>query len=39
MSKVFLAVLLALVVAGVIGCAAPSGSREYIPGSGWVHND
>jgi hypothetical protein len=39
MSKLCLAVLLLIVVAGAIGCAAPSGSREFIPGAGWVHND
>jgi hypothetical protein len=39
MSKLRLAVLLLLVVAGVAGCQTSSGSREYIPGHGWVPND
>jgi hypothetical protein len=39
MSKLCLLVLLAAaLLAG--GCASPhSGSREYIPGKGWVPND
>jgi predicted small secreted protein len=38
MSK--LCLLLILVVALVAaGCATNSGSREYIPGKGWVPND
>jgi hypothetical protein len=32
-----LLLLAALVVAA--GCASSSGSREYIPGKGWVTND
>jgi len=38
MSKLCLALLLALsLIAG--GCASHSGSREYLPGKGWVPND
>ncbi len=38
MSK--LCLLLILVVALVaVGCATHSGSRDYIPGKGWVPND
>jgi hypothetical protein len=34
------ALLLVLIVALVgAGCASPSGSREFIPGKGWVPND
>jgi len=38
MSKLCLLLLLAgLLLAS--GCASHSGSREYIPGKGWVPND
>jgi hypothetical protein len=39
MSKICLLLLLAALLVAV-GCASPpSGSREYIPGKGWVPND
>jgi len=39
MSKLCLLFLLAALVLAA-GCASkPSGSREYIPGKGWVPND
>jgi hypothetical protein len=31
-------VLLALFLAAASGCKTPPGSREYIPGKGWVPN-
>ncbi len=40
MSKLCLVLLLAaLVFAAGMGCSSSSGSREYIPGKGWVPND
>jgi len=40
MSKLCLVLLLAsLVVAVGVGCKTHSGSREFIPGKGWVPND
>jgi hypothetical protein len=40
MSKLCLVLLLALlVVAAGSGCKSSSGSRDYIPGKGWVPND
>ena len=33
-----LGVMTGLLVIGS-GCCTPSGSREYIPGKGWVPND
>jgi hypothetical protein len=38
MSKICMAVLLALMVI-TAGCKSSSGSREFIPGKGWVTND
>jgi hypothetical protein len=38
MSKLCL-VLLLLAALTVAGCASHSGSRDYIPGKGWVPND
>jgi len=32
-------VLLTVLVFGVAGCKTSSGSRDYIPGKGWVPND
>jgi len=38
MSKLcLLLVLAALLVAA--GCGTSSGSRDYVPGKGWFHND
>jgi hypothetical protein len=40
MSKVCALVLLLAVWVGALGCKTHhSGSREYIPGKGWVPND
>ena len=40
MKRVLLLVLLAVVVVlGTTGCCNHSGSREFIPGKGWVPND
>ncbi len=37
MMKIVLVLLVALLI-GVSGCKSSSGSREYIPGKGWVPN-
>lgn len=37
MAKYIVILLLALLMAGS-GCQSKSGSREYIPGKGWVPN-
>lgn len=40
MSKLCLILVLAAALLAVAGCASPSsGSRDYIPGKGWVPND
>jgi len=40
MSKVCLALVLVVLVFGSLGCrSTSSGSRDYIPGKGWVPND
>jgi hypothetical protein len=39
MSKLCVWVLLAVVLLVSAGCKTHSGSREYIPGKGWVPND
>ncbi len=40
MSMLCLLLLLAgLLVLVATGCTTPSGSRDYIPGKGWVPND
>jgi hypothetical protein len=40
MSKFCLLLLLAGLLVAAAGCASPhSGSRDYIPGKGWVPND
>jgi hypothetical protein len=40
MSKLCLLLLLVgLLFAVGTGCSTPSGSRDYIPGKGWVPND
>jgi hypothetical protein len=38
MSKICLLVLLALLLVAT-GCASHSGTRDYLPGKGWVPND
>jgi len=38
MKKMLLVLMVALAVV-MVGCASSSGSREYIPGQGWVPND
>jgi hypothetical protein len=38
MSKLVLLLVLLMTLLGA-GCANHSGSREYIPGKGWVPND
>lgn len=38
MSKYLLLILLAAMLA-LIGCQTSSGSREYVPGKGWILND
>jgi hypothetical protein len=39
MKKLCAWLLLAVLVLGVAGCKTSSGSRDYIPGKGWIHND
>jgi hypothetical protein len=40
MKRLLIAIALAaLVIAGTMGCANHSGSREYVPGKGWIYND
>ncbi len=40
MSKLCLLLLLAALLTIVAGCESPhSGSRDFIPGKGWVPND
>ncbi len=31
--------LLVVTLIAAAGCSTPSGSREYVPGKGWVPND
>ena len=38
MSKLFLIALLASLAVGSLACKTKAGSREYIPGKGWVPN-
>jgi hypothetical protein len=38
MSKLCLLLLLVALL-GAAGCSTSSGSREYIPGKGWMPND
>lgn len=38
MRKYLLLILLGVLVA-VSGCKSSSGSREYVPGKGWIQND
>ncbi len=39
MKKLFTLILMAAVLFAVAGCKTHSGSRDYIPGKGWVPND
>jgi hypothetical protein len=39
MKKICAWLLLVVLVFGVAGCKSSSGSRDYIPGKGWVPND
>jgi len=40
MSKLCLVLLVVALVFGAgVGCKSSSGSRDYIPGKGWVPND
>jgi hypothetical protein len=39
MSKLCLLLMLAVVLLVAAGCSTSSGSRDYIPGKGWVPND
>jgi PBP1b-binding outer membrane lipoprotein LpoB len=41
MKKLCAVLLVAVVALFVAGCQThhPSGSREYVPGKGWIHND
>jgi len=40
MAKVILTLIIAAtLIAGFSGCKSSSGSREFIPGKGWVPND
>lgn len=38
MSRIMLLLLLAVLLAGAVGCKSCPGSREYIPGKGWKQN-
>ena len=39
MKKICALMLLAAIVLAVAGCKSHSGTRDYIPGKGWVPND
>ena len=39
MKRLVLLILAVAVIASFSGCKTHSGSREYIPGKGWVPND
>ena len=39
MRKCIALLILAAVILAVAGCQSHSGSREYLPGIGWVPND
>jgi len=39
MSKLCVLLLLAVALLVATGCAQHSGSRDFIPGKGWVPND
>ncbi|EEF59785.1 hypothetical protein Cflav_PD2792 [Pedosphaera parvula Ellin514] len=38
MSKIYLILLMAIALAFASGCKTDSGSREFVPGKGWVPN-
>ena len=38
MFKFAVLLILAAALLGSVGCGTPPGSREYIPGTGWVPN-
>lgn len=39
MAKMLMLLVLVAALVAVAGCKTHSGSREYIPGKGWVPND
>jgi hypothetical protein len=39
MKRILSMALLLAMVAGAVGCKTHSGSREYVPGKGWILND
>jgi predicted small secreted protein len=39
MSKALILLIVLVLALAVTGCKTSSGSREYIPGKGWVPND
>jgi len=39
MKRIVLLIAIVTVVISFAGCKTHSGSREYIPGKGWVPND
>ena len=39
MAKICMLLLLLATLVAASGCKSHSGSREYIPGKGWVPND
>ncbi len=39
MMKICTLMLVTVLLVTVVGCKSHSGSRDYIPGKGWVPND
>lgn len=39
MKRVAMLTILAAILATTFGCKSSSGSREFVPGRGWVPND
>lgn len=39
MKQIMMLAILAVLLAATVGCKSSSGSREFIPGRGWVPND
>jgi hypothetical protein len=39
MKKICAMLLLLLIVSAAAGCKSSSGSRDFIPGKGWMPND